>query len=92
MKQFGKLASQVLKTLDQCKTRASNTRVRDFSYNDVDKFFHVDIEFIKLAFKLELLKLIFLSLLNTYNPDLTRHSPFQTLKFSSTLPLLTRHS
>ena len=52
-----KIASRVSKTRDQSKTQLFNTRFRGFSYNDMDRVFHVEIEFIKLALQNRVLKL-----------------------------------
>ena len=52
-----KIAFRVSKTRGQFKTRLFNTRFWGFSYNDMYRVFHVDIEFIKLALQNQVLKL-----------------------------------
>ena len=55
-----KIASRVSKTRDQSKTRLFNTRFWGFSYNDMDRVFHVDIKFTKLALQNRVLKTQFI--------------------------------
>ena len=50
-KEYIILASRVSKTRDPIKNRAFKTRFCGFSYDDVAKVFHLDSEFIKLAFQ-----------------------------------------
>ena len=86
-----KLASRVSKTRDQTKTRVFKTRFWGFSYNDMDRVFHVDIEFIKLALQNRVLKTRFM--FNVFFIKLPSKTEFQKHVFDHLKPICTlRHS